>query len=88
MAIDTMTARTVRIGGAAAAWGDTLLGARQLVEKGDVDYLVGDYLAEVTMALLARARAKSPDGGFVPDWLASVEPVLPEIRKKRIRLVT
>ncbi|MEQ8451811.1 MAG: acyclic terpene utilization AtuA family protein [Nitratireductor sp.] len=83
-----MTARTVRIGGAAAAWGDTLLGARQLVEKGDVDYLVGDYLAEVTMALLARARAKSPDGGFVPDWLASVEPVLPEIRKKRIRLVT
>lgn len=83
-----MTARTVRIGGAAAAWGDTLLGARQLVEKGDVDYLVGDYLAEVTMALLARARAKSPGGGFVPDWLASVEPVLPEIHKKRIRLVT
>ena len=65
-----MAGRTVRIGGAAAAWGDTTRGARQLVEKGNVDYLVGDYLAEVTMALLARARAKSPDAGFVPDWLA------------------
>ena len=83
-----MAGGTVRIGGAAAAWGDTTLGARQLVEKGNVDYLVGDYLAEVTMALLARARAKSPDAGFVPDWLASIVPVLPEIKRQRIRLVT
>jgi len=80
--------KTVRIGGAAAAWGDTIHGARQLVEKGEVDYLVGDYLAEVTMALLARARAKAPDGGFIPDWLASVRPVLAQIRQRDIRLVT
>jgi len=80
--------KTVRIGGAAAAWGDTIHGARQLVEKGEVDYLVGDYLAEVTMALLARARAKAPDGGFIPDWLASVRPVLAQIRQRDIKLVT
>lgn len=80
--------KIVRIGGAAAAWGDTIFGARQLVEKGQVDYLVGDYLAEVTMALLARAKAKSPEGGFIPDWLASVKPLLPQIRQKGIRLVT
>jgi hypothetical protein len=80
--------KIVRIGGAAAAWGDTIFGARQLVEKGEVDYLVGDYLAEVTMALLARAKAKSPEGGFIPDWLASVKPLLPQIRQKGIRLVT
>jgi len=80
--------RIVRIGGAAAAWGDTIHGARQLVEKGNVDYLVGDYLAEVTMALLARARAKSPDAGFIPDWIASVRPVLRPIRDKGIRLIT
>lgn len=80
--------KTVRIGGAAAAWGDTIHGARQLVEKGEVDYLIGDYLAEVTMALLARARAKAPDGGFIPDWLASVRPVLAQIRQRNIRLVT
>lgn len=80
--------RVVRIGGAAAAWGDTIHGARQLVEKGNVDYLVGDYLAEVTMALLARARAKSPEAGFIPDWIESVKPVLRPIRDRGIRLIT
>ncbi|MGY6709056.1 MAG: acyclic terpene utilization AtuA family protein [Rhizobiaceae bacterium] len=83
-----MSGRIIRIGGAAAAWGDTIHGARQLVEKGNVDYLVGDYLAEVTMALLARARAKNPDVGFIPDWIASVKPVLGPIRDKGIRLIT
>lgn len=83
-----MSGRIVRIGGAAAAWGDTTHGARQLVEKAEIDYLVGDYLAEVTMALLARARAKSPEAGFIPDWLASVKPVLQPIREHGIRLVT
>lgn len=82
------SARTIRIGGAAAAWGDTIHGARQLVEKGEVDYLIGDYLAEVTMALLARARAKAPDGGFIPDWLASIRPLLPQIRQRNIKLIT
>jgi hypothetical protein len=83
-----LSGRIVRIGGAAAAWGDTIHGARQLVEKAEIDYLVGDYLAEVTMALLARARAKSPEAGFIPDWLASVKPVLQPIRERGIRLVT
>lgn len=80
--------KIVRIGGASAAWGDTILGASQLVEKGNVDYLIGDYLAEVTMALLARAKAKTPDGGYIPDWLASVKPLLPEIKRQGIRLIT
>lgn len=80
--------KTVRIGGASAAWGDTIHGARQLVEKGNVDYLVGDYLAEVTMALLARAKANAPDSGHIPDWLASVKPVLPQIKEQGIRRIT
>jgi len=83
-----MSRRVIRIGGASAAWGDSLLGAEQLVRKGAVDYLVGDYLAEVTMAILARMRAKDPQAGFIPDWLASVKPLLPEIKCKGIRLVT
>jgi len=83
-----MSGRIVRIGGASAAWGDTILGAEQLVRKGAVDYLVGDYLAEVTMAILARMRAKDPQAGFIPDWLASIKPLLPEIKRKGIRLVT
>src|SRR5690606_40871183 len=40
------------------------------------------------MALLARAKAKAVDGGYYSDWLASVKPLLPEIRRRGIRLVT
>ncbi|MCC5969196.1 MAG: DUF1446 domain-containing protein [Pararhodobacter sp.] len=83
-----MSRRVIRIGGASAAWGDTLLGAQQLVRQGAVDYLVGDYLAEVTMAILARMRAKDPQAGFIADWLASITPLLPEIKSKGIRLIT
>ncbi len=83
-----MSDRVVRIGGASAAWGDTVQGAGQLVAAGGLDYLVGDYLAEVTMAILARMRAKDPQAGFIPDWLASVKPHLGAIKAQGIRLVT
>lgn len=83
-----MNRPNLRIGNASAAWGDTTDAVRQLVEGGRVDILTGDYLAEVTMALLARARAKDPQAGFVPDWLAAVAPVLPQIHARGIRLVT
>lgn len=80
--------KTIRIGGAAAAWGDTGEGMRQLVEAGPLDYIVGDYLAEVTMSILARMRAKSEDMGHIPDWLRAVEPVIGQIAEKGIKLIT
>lgn len=79
---------TIRIGSASAAWGDSIHGMRQLVNDGGVDYVVGDYLAEVTMAILARMRAKSDTAGYIPDWLASVRPVLGAIHEGGIKLVT
>ena len=54
-------ARAVRIGCGAGFWGDSPEGPAQLVRSGGIDYLVLDYLAEITMSILARMRAKNPD---------------------------
>lgn len=79
---------TVRIGCWAGAWGDTPGHARQLVERGELDYLVADHLAEVTMALLARARLRDPAAGYVPDVAAALGPLLGQIRERGMRVIT
>lgn len=82
-----MSKTLVRIGGASGAWGDSPLGLQQLV-KTDVDYLMMDYLAEVTMSLLARARLKNPDAGFPPDFVGYLRPHLAELAERGIRVVS
>ncbi|MEO8124752.1 MAG: acyclic terpene utilization AtuA family protein, partial [Burkholderiales bacterium] len=78
----------MRIGGASGYWGDSAEAARQLVEQGKVNYLVFDYLAEVTMSVLVRARAKSPEAGYARDFVDRVmKPLLPEIQRRGIRVV-
>jgi hypothetical protein len=83
-----MARKSVRIGGASAFWGDSTDGASQLVRRGDIDILVFDYLAEVTMSLLARLRARKPEFGYVPDFIEAVAPLLPEIKQRGIRVVS
>jgi hypothetical protein len=78
----------VRIGCGAGFWGDTPEGPAQLVRSG-VDYLVLDYLAEVTMSILARMRAKRPDSGYVPDFVTMVmKPLAREIAGRGVKIVT
>jgi hypothetical protein len=80
---------SVRFGLWAAFWGDTSRAARQLLADGDgLDYLVSDYLAEITMALLARARAKDPETGYVPDVVGSLKPLLAELAQTGTKVVT
>jgi len=78
----------VRIGGASGFWGDSMLGAVQLARSGQVDYLVFDYLAELTMSLLVRAMSKDPAQGYATDFPAVVQAILPQLRDGRLKLVT
>jgi len=79
--------RTLRIGGGGGFWGDTEHGAVQLVERGDIDVLIMDYLAEITMSLLARARARQPKAGFPPDFVALIKRLAPTLVEKKIHVV-
>ncbi|HSO46309.1 MAG TPA: acyclic terpene utilization AtuA family protein [Rhizobiaceae bacterium] len=81
-------AETVRIGCGAGFWGDSPEGPVQLVKAG-VDYLLLDYLAEITMTILARMRAQNPDLGYATDFVSLVmKPLAQEIAARKIKVVT
>ena len=81
--------RLVRIGGASGFWGDSRLGPEQLVRHGGIDYLVFDYLAELTMSILAGARMKKPEEGYATDFVTvALRSVLKQAVERRIRIVS
>jgi hypothetical protein len=82
-----MSDRVVKIGGACGAWGDSPMGTPQLLGA-DVHYLVMDYLAEVTMSLLARARLKDPEAGFPPDFVLYLKPHLAALALRGVKVVS
>jgi hypothetical protein len=80
--------RIVRIGGASGFWGDTSEGTRQLIHHGGLEYLVLDYLAEVTMSILARLKEKNAELGYATDFVTQViRPYGAELANRQIKVV-
>jgi len=78
----------VSIGGASGFWGDSVTGPIQLVGSGRIDFLVFDYLAELTMSLLATARMKDPSSGYATDFVSvAMRAVLKDALAQNIRII-
>ena len=69
-------------------FGDRLSAAAEMVRGGPIDFLVGDYLAELTMALLFRLKLKNPEAGYAPTFLKQMEEVMGECLDKKIKVVS
>ncbi len=80
--------RPVRIANCSGFYGDLLDAARQMVEGGPIDVLTGDYLAELTMLILWKARQKDPAAGYARTFLAQLEQVLGTCLDRGIKVVT
>ena len=76
------------IANASGFWGDEGAAVRRQIEGGRVDYLTGDYLAEITMIILARQKEKDPQAGYARDFVQSLSEVLGQIAEKGITVIT
>ncbi|MCO7221432.1 acyclic terpene utilization AtuA family protein [Klenkia sp. PcliD-1-E] len=83
-----MTRAPVRIANCSGFYGDRLAAAREMVEGGPIDVLTGDYLAELTMLILWKARQKDPGAGFARTFLTQLEQVLGTCLDRGIRIVS
>lgn len=77
----------VRIGNCSGFYGDRHSAMREMLTGGELDYVTGDYLAELTMLILARDRAKSPDRGYAKTFLTQLEECLGTALDKGVRIV-
>lgn len=78
----------IRIASGQGFWGDLLTAPYDQVTKGPVDYMMMDYLAEVTMSIMQKQKRKDPNLGYAKDLVPLMEKILPIITKKNIKVIT
>ena len=82
-----MASAPVRIGNCSGFYGDRLAAMREMLTGGELDYLTGDYLAELTMLILGRDRMKHPDRGYAKTFLTQLEECLGLAHDRGVRIV-
>jgi len=89
MAVTTPEVPSIKIGGASGYWGESAMATPQLLQDGTLDYLVYDYLAEITMSIMARAKAKDPSKGYATDFIeTAMRPHLKHIAKSGVKIIS
>jgi hypothetical protein len=78
---------SIRIASGQGFWGDQLDAPKQQVENGPIDYLMLDYLAEVTMSIMQKQRSKNPAAGYARDFPPLLGEILPAVVERNIRVV-
>ncbi len=78
----------VRVANCSGFYGDRLAAAAEMVRGGPIDFLTGDWLAELTMLILARTRARRPSGGYARSFVRQMEQVMGECLDRGIRVVS
>ena len=81
------TKEIVRVAAGQGFWGDWLEAPRRQVEGGEIDYLMLDYLAEVTMSILQKQKERDPKMGYARDFVGAIESILPAIAKRGVRVI-
>jgi hypothetical protein len=79
--------RVVRVAAGQGFWGDDLDAPRRQVEGGAIDYLMLDYLAEVTMSILQKQKERDPSLGYARDFVGAIESVLPAVLDRGVKVI-
>ena len=80
--------RVVRVASGQGFWGDDLEAPVRQVEGGPIDYLMLDYLAEVTMSIMQKQRSRDPDAGYARDFVPLMQRIFPACVERGVRVVT
>ena len=81
--------KSIRIGGASGFWGDSVVATPQLLNNNNLDFIVYDYLAEITMSIMARARTKDAKQGYAIDFVSSVLKLnLRQIAEQKVKILS